>query len=276
MIRDALKLGTTLAFGIPWYQEIRELSREDWTTRIKEATDPQVLIPSWFDLPIHGILGGNDLTQAIEQAPAMAAMASQFGHEPGMRDVRLPHLEAFAPALPSGAAILDVGCGTGDSLRALEARYADAALTGIDLSPAMIAVGRLRNAHKPYDLFHRAGEETRFADQAFDMVHESAVAHEVPRFASIRRFAESFRILKPGGVFFFLDQDPESPVIQRQLRPDPLGHFIEPHIRSYSRMNTCEELQKIGFIEVERKKLAPDSTIVVIVAKKPGSARLSG
>jgi len=268
-IRHALKLGTTFAFGIPWYQEIRELKQENWKQLIRDATDPNVKTPSWFKLPIHGILGGNDLIQAIEQAPAMSAMASLFGHQSGVRDVRLPHLQAFCPDLPQSAHILDVGCGTGDSLRALEARYPGARLSGIDLSPAMIAVGRLRNQGRPYTFHHRAGEDNRFSEASFDLVHESAVAHEAPRFASIQRFSEAFRVLKPGGVFFLLDQDPESPVIQRQLRPDPFGHFIEPHIRSYSRMDTVRELETIGFTSVKKEKIHPDSTIVVIVARKP-------
>lgn len=217
---------------------------------------------------MHGILGGNDLTQAIEQSAAMSAMAAMFGHAPGVRDVRGPHLEAFAPVLPAHARILDVGCGSGDSLRALAAHYADARLTGIDLSPAMIAVGRYRNADRGFELLHRAGEDMRFADGAFDLVHECAVAHETPRFASIRRFAEAYRVLAPGGVFLFIDQDPASRVIARQLRKNPMGHLIEPHIRSYSTLDVGETLARVGFAAVEKKKLHEASTIVVWVGRK--------
>jgi SAM-dependent methyltransferase len=269
LIRDTLKVITSLRFGTPWYHEVRSLDRDDWDKHIAEVTDPTVVIPSWFRLPIHGILGGNDLIQAKEQAPAMSAMAALFGHEIGMRDVRYPHLEAFAPRLPDKPRILDVGCGTGDSMRALQAHYPDGILTGIDLSPEMLAVGKVRNMDKSFEFLHRAGEDMRFPDDTFDLVHESAVAHEVPKYESIKRFQESFRVLKPGALFFFLDQDPHSPIIQRQLTSGPLGVYIEPHIRSYCQMNLLHELKKIGFVKVERKKLDPNSTLVVYVGWKP-------
>jgi SAM-dependent methyltransferase len=269
LIRDTLKLLTSIRFGIPWFEEISSLNRKDWDKHIADVTDPTVILPSWFCLPIHGIWGGNDLIQAKEQSLAMRAMASLFGHEIGMKDLRYPHLEAFAPTLPDQPRILDVGCGTGDSMRALEKRYPDGLFTGIDLSPAMLAVGKVRNIDKGFEFIHRAGEDMRFPDETFDLVNESAVAHEVPKHQSIKRFRESFRVLKPGAPFFFLDQDPKSPIIQRQLDNGPLGVYIEPHIRSYCQLDIQSELEKIGFIHVERKKLDPDSTIVVYIGCKP-------
>lgn len=57
-----------------------------------------------------------------------------------------PHLEAFAAALPRGAKILDIGCGGGAPVaRDLIAAGFD--LTGIDSSPALIALCRARFPH---------------------------------------------------------------------------------------------------------------------------------
>ena len=53
-----------------------------------------------------------------------------------------PHIEALADALPPGASLLDIGCGTGVPAQLLSAR--GLAVTGVDSSPAMIALARER------------------------------------------------------------------------------------------------------------------------------------
>jgi trans-aconitate methyltransferase len=54
-----------------------------------------------------------------------------------------PHLEAFAAALPRGAALLDIGCGGGIPV-ARDLIAAGFGITGIDSSPALIALCRER------------------------------------------------------------------------------------------------------------------------------------
>ena len=53
-----------------------------------------------------------------------------------------PHIEGFADALPPGAPVLDIGCGTGVPAQVLIDR--GFAVTGVDSSPAMIAFCRAR------------------------------------------------------------------------------------------------------------------------------------
>jgi len=54
-----------------------------------------------------------------------------------------PHLEAFAAALPAGAALLDIGCGGGVPV-ARDLIAAGFEVTGIDSAPALIALCRQR------------------------------------------------------------------------------------------------------------------------------------
>jgi SAM-dependent methyltransferase len=49
-------------------------------------------------------------------------------------------LEALLPLLPAGGALLDIGCGAGSTSLAVADARADARVTGIDLSEALIAV----------------------------------------------------------------------------------------------------------------------------------------
>ncbi|BAL91198.1 putative methyltransferase [Actinoplanes missouriensis 431] len=95
--------------------------------------------------------------------------------------------------------ILDVGVGTG---RNLPHYRADATVTGIDLSPEMLAVAR-RSAQRPVDL--REGDATRlpFPDGSFDTVvcALSLCAIPDPRAA----IGEARRVLVPGGRLLLLD-----------------------------------------------------------------------
>jgi SAM-dependent methyltransferase len=107
----------------------------------------------------------------------------------------------FAAAVPGGPGlrILDVGCGTGQSLRI----YRDRAglYVGIDLS-----VGALRLAEA------RFGEATwmqadalrlPFRDGSFDVVAFSSVLHHIGDRAGA--LAEARRVLRPGGRAFAFD-----------------------------------------------------------------------
>ena len=106
-------------------------------------------------------------------------------------------LARFLTHLPAGAALLDVGCGSGMPV----ARFlADAGciVTGIDLSSSMLTLAR---AHVPEATFLEMdmGKLT-FSEASFDGVSAFYSVFHVPR-ASHRSIFEAFyRVLKPGGV----------------------------------------------------------------------------
>lgn len=61
----------------------------------------------------------------------------------GLTDEERPHIEALADALGAGASVLDVGCGTGVPAQLLI--EGGLAVTGVDASPALIALCRKRH-----------------------------------------------------------------------------------------------------------------------------------
>jgi len=71
-------------------------------------------------------------------------------------------LARAAPGLPSGARILDLGCGAGTTSFALADACPGAAITGVDLSEALIAVARERGADRP-SLAFEVGDASRWA-----------------------------------------------------------------------------------------------------------------
>lgn len=115
----------------------------------------------------------------------------------------------FAPGLPcKGWSVLDVGCGAGvDALAASQAVGEGGQVTGVELSPAMLAraAANLRLCNTRTVSLRQAGAEALpFPDCSFDMLISNGVYNLVPD--KPRALAEAFRVLKPGGVVQLADQ----------------------------------------------------------------------
>jgi len=55
-------------------------------------------------------------------------------------------LDALAKAVPGARHLVEIGCGTGHNLCGLAERFPEAQITGIDLSPDMLAIARRKTA----------------------------------------------------------------------------------------------------------------------------------
>jgi ubiquinone/menaquinone biosynthesis C-methylase UbiE len=114
---------------------------------------------------------------------------------------------ALASGIPlAGRRVLDIGCGAGNVASMLARRY-DAHVVGIDSSRAMVAEARRRLPPGSSVQVARA-EQLPFESGSFD----AAVASmSVQHFDRPRAFAESFRVLVPGGSFAIATTDPDGP-----------------------------------------------------------------
>ncbi len=103
--------------------------------------------------------------------------------------------EEFAANGPSGALVLDLGCGAGASRRIFRARR-DMSWVGVDLqsSPEVDARNRLDGRVVTYD-----GVRLPFRDESFDCVYSTQVLEHVRYPRAVLR--EVSRVLKPGAVF---------------------------------------------------------------------------
>lgn len=126
-----------------------------------------------------------------------------------------------------GERVLDVATGTG--ITAIAARERGAVVTGVDLTPELIAVARDKAAEAGYtDIDFREGdaEQLPFADASFDVVLSTCghmFAPDQPRVA-----AELARVTRPGGRVVFLAWTPEGGLgrwfrITNQHVPPPPG-----------------------------------------------------
>ena len=103
--------------------------------------------------------------------------------------------------------ILDLGCGWGGFATALKQRFPDAETWGIDVGGPMVrwAHHRAVKMNVPVKFAQRLGEDSKFDSGSFDIVASYIMFHEVSAEAAKQIVAETYRILRPGGVFRVLD-----------------------------------------------------------------------
>lgn len=113
-----------------------------------------------------------------------------------------PHYPAFQPQK-----ILDLGCSVGHSTLPYVATYPEAEVWGVDLGAALLryAIARARVLDQTVYFAQQNAERTEFADRSFDLVVSHILLHEIPNVARKRVFAESYRLLKPGGIMVHLE-----------------------------------------------------------------------
>ncbi len=107
--------------------------------------------------------------------------------------------------LKPGAAVADVGCGSGVFSRLL--REHGFKTVGLDLSYSLLAVGRRKCSG--LDLVAGDAERLPFPSESLDGVMLSGIVHHLPEPG--RCAGEVFRVLKPGGVFVAFDPNRLNP-----------------------------------------------------------------
>lgn len=96
--------------------------------------------------------------------------------------------------------IIDVGCGTGGLVRKLTAEGAK--VIGID-SPDMLI--KAKNNQKQVFFTAGLGENLPFKNNIADIIIFFASFHHVPGAMMNQTLQETYRVLKPGGIGFFLE-----------------------------------------------------------------------
>jgi ubiquinone/menaquinone biosynthesis C-methylase UbiE len=147
--------------------------------------------------------------------------------------------------------VLDLGCGTGSTTLLLKQTFPNAVVTGLDLSPYMLAIAEDRASRAGVEMQwqHGMAESTQLESGSFDLITASLLFHETPPAITQAILTESYRLLSPGGAILILDGN------QRTLRSlDWLNNiFEEPYIQTYAAGNLDAWLGKAGFDAVETK-----------------------
>ncbi len=220
-------------------QMIKLQHRIDWEGAVAHYQPPEFSYPQYYlSENFHGISGGY-LTQtaAVTYDPITQYVLPPY--EPWVRQ----SLVSAIRSRPSR--MLDLGCGTGSTTLLLKQAFPQAVVTGLDLSPYMLAVAEDKSRHADLAIEWQQGtaEATPFASASFDLVTASLLFHETPPAISQAILAECYRLLVPGGQVLILDGN------QSMLRKlEWLNNvFEEPYIQAYADGNLDAWMGKAGF-----------------------------
>lgn len=120
----------------------------------------------------------------------------------------------------SGLRILDFGCGTGTSTRAIAAAFPTAGeIVGSDPSSESIGIAARRGDRATVRFVDQADADALpFADASFDVAFTACVFHHIERPDQPKWMAELHRVLRPGGSLFVFEHNPFNPLTRRAVR----------------------------------------------------------
>ena len=160
--------------------------------------------------------------------PTGRAWAEDLGYPDELRQLPDHVVESFAGVanpfslgrLEPGERVLDLGCGAGtDSLIASLMVVPDGSVTGIDMTPEMLAkAGAGAEALGAANVEFVEGEAERlpFEDASFDVVISNGVIDLIPDKDAV--FGEIHRVLVPGGRIQIADVTIQQPVSEEGRR----------------------------------------------------------
>jgi ubiquinone/menaquinone biosynthesis C-methylase UbiE len=149
------------------------------------------------------------------------------------------------------AKILDMGCTVGMStLRYCEA-FPDAEVHAIDVAAPCLRYGHARaeSLGYPVHFSQQNAERTTFADDSFDLVVSTILAHETSTAAWHNILKESRRVLKPGGIMVHADlpQFSDIDVYSQFLFGNETRYNNEPFWSTFRAMDLKAAMEQAGF-----------------------------
>lgn len=285
-------ISTAERSGIEWTNEVAALNAalplnsKQREQALSAVTNDDLVYPSYYTVAFHAYPKGNlDWLPAFEARPATMAMSKRVYEDKSadmafdrMRELFFDKLMKHAPKgwhLRPQLNIVDVGCSVGLSTRDLVSRTMKERgtqlplprVTGIDASPYFLAVANIfqaeadaqEKAPKPtVDYVHALAEDTGLPDASVDLLSLQLVTHELPDVATSAVTAEAFRVLRSGGVFAIMDQNPRSEVV-RNLPPVlfTLMKSTEPYTDQYYLLDIEQLLLDAGFVQVRTESTTP-------------------
>lgn len=165
--------------------------------------DPSFVEPDYTRREIHCQPGGYT-------GDPMGGIVFHYGTKvfyEGFNDQDELHIElaekATKPEDSKVERILDIGCSIGQATTVLKDLYPDAEVWGLDVGKPLIRYAHARALEHGQEVHFKQAlaEDNGFEDGSFDMVLSYILFHEVPVPKMKEIIAETYRVLRPGGVF---------------------------------------------------------------------------
>ncbi len=150
-----------------------------------------------------------------------------------------------ASGVDSTSQVLELGCGTGNYILALESPVGSTCW-GVDPSGGMLSKARERSNEVHFQVGR--AESLDFPDGFFDLVFSVDVIHHVPD--RLRYFREAYRVLKAGGKLCTVT-DSEWIIRHRQPAAVYFPETVEVELDRYPRIAELRRLmQSVGLTEI--------------------------
>jgi len=152
-----------------------------------------------------------------------------------------------------GARVLDIGCGTGELLRRLRAKYPGAILAGLDPVPEMLAVAKDK-LNGTEDLRIGYADLLPWPSCSFDLVVSCNMFHYITH--PVEALLEMERVLRPGGAIVLTDWCDDYLACRAcnlYLRLTNRAFY-----KTYQRMECLDLLRRAGFgnVKLDRYKIS--------------------
>ena len=121
---------------------------------------------------------------------------------------RLADLKAHLPADWRPQKILDFGCGTGNTTRALSALFPNAKVVGLDASASAVSYARQKS---PGDHVYFERIESLSATGPYDLCYINGVFHHIDPSERPAAMKNIFGALRPGGFLALFENNPWNP-----------------------------------------------------------------
>jgi malonyl-CoA O-methyltransferase len=188
-------------------------------------------------------------------------------------EVRARLLERLDYVTVEPAVVVDLGCGTGHSARALKDRYPRARVIAVDLAEGMLRLARRRSSWlRRFDRVCADARRLPLADGSVDLLFSSLMLQWCPELDEV--FAEFRRVLAPRGLLNFTTFGPDTLAELREAWAAADGGV---HVNAFTDMHDLGEgLVRAGLAEpvldVERMTLAyPDALALMRDLKAIGA-----
>jgi ubiquinone/menaquinone biosynthesis C-methylase UbiE len=127
---------------------------------------------------------------------------------------RLSIIVKYALSLPQSSTYLEIGCGSGDAMSFVQSKIANQKSKVVYSDPSLSLMERFvpmtRNffslSGTEFRLMPFNAEKIPFQDNYFDLIIAKATVHHFDNPGAA--FSEIYRVLKPGGIFYFCN-DPQ-------------------------------------------------------------------
>lgn len=124
-----------------------------------------------------------------------------------MQETRFKKALVQAAEILPDQKVLDLGCGTATLSILIKQSYPDVDVTGLDIDPAVLQIGRSKAEKVGVRLTLDKGSayDLPYQNHSFDRVVSSLLFHHLTTQNKQKTMKEVYRVLRPGGSFWIVD-----------------------------------------------------------------------